>query len=120
MVRAPPPIFVTIKERLSGLPPKAIVPNYIDVVETWVWGPSPNNEMVCVDGLSFRALSVSVTVPACRPSASGVKLMLMLHRPPGAREELAVQSAGVPESGTKVKLLLTLSPFRASVALPMF
>src|SRR4051812_48691564 len=70
-------------------------------VIVWVcWLPVPLRLIVWVMGLLFNEVSVSVTVPVIVPIEVGVKLKLRLQLAPGAREELLVQSAGVPEPGT--------------------
>ena len=59
--------------------------------------PVPLSGMLCVAGLAFSELSVSVALLLIGPLAVGVKLMLRLQLAPGVSEKLLVQSAGVPE-----------------------
>src|SRR5271170_6672597 len=127
MVKVPPPIFVTIKERVSGLPPKAIVPNCNDFVESWACGgramPVPDRLMVWVTGgMAFSVLSERAMVALNGTADCGVKSRLRLHSAPGARETvLMVQSGTMPGPGTTVKSVVSLRlPLLVSGALPMF
>src|SRR5207248_9447740 len=103
--------------RLSGVPITCLE----IVLNVMVWGcwPVPFSLIVWV-GLAFNELSLSVTVPVIGPVAVGVKLRLRLQLPPGAREELLVQSAGVPEPEICAKLELTVSSPSERGPLPIF
>jgi hypothetical protein len=58
----------------------------------------------------LRALSVKIAALVIGPVVCGVKLILRLQLVPGASEKLLVQSLGVPEPATCLKLWPTLRP----------
>jgi hypothetical protein len=104
--------------RLSGVPS-----TWVGIglnVMVWLFRPEPLRVMVWVAGLPFNELSVSVAEPVIGPVEVGVKLRLRLQFSPEVREELLLQSAGVPEPAICAKLEPTVSPLSETGPLPIF
>src|ERR1039458_7981334 len=82
--------------------------------------PVPFSEIACNEGLAAIELLASVAEAVSGPRPVGMKLILKLQLAPAASDELPVQSSGVPLSNVCAKLVPTVTPEIARLALPVF